>query len=56
MAIACERDLTSGIQEVAEIPVIGIINERPEGPCCNTRVDLNKVEEAIRYFIEGGKE
>ncbi|MGI6587599.1 MAG: DUF116 domain-containing protein [Peptococcia bacterium] len=50
VAIACERDLTSGIQDVEGLPVIGIINERPEGPCANTRVDLVKVEEAIRSF------
>lgn len=56
VAIACERDLTSGIQDIAGIPVIGIINERPEGPCANTRVDLNKVDEAIRYFQKGGND
>ncbi len=50
VAIACERDLTSGLQDVTQIPVIGIVNERPEGPCCNTRVDLQKVEGAIKYF------
>ncbi|MDD2211880.1 MAG: DUF116 domain-containing protein [Clostridia bacterium] len=50
VAIACERDLTSGIQDVEGLPVLGIVNERPEGPCANTRVDLSKVEEAIRGF------
>ena len=50
VAIACERDLTSGIQDVEGLPVIGIINERPEGPCANTRVDLVKVEVAVRNF------
>jgi hypothetical protein len=54
VAIACERDLTSGIQDVVGLPVIGIVNERPEGPCANTRVDLKKVEEAIRFFKQGG--
>lgn len=50
VAIACERDLTSGIQDVMGLPVYGVVNERPEGPCANTRVDLAKVEEAIRFF------
>jgi hypothetical protein len=50
VAIACERDLTSGIQDVSGLPVIGIVNERPEGPCANTQVDLKKVEEAIMFF------
>lgn len=51
LAIACERDLTSGIQDVFPIPVIGVLNERPFGPCCNTRVDLDKVEQAIQGFL-----
>ncbi len=51
LAIACERDLTSGIQDVFPIPVIGVLNSRPYGPCCNTRVDLEKVEQAIQSFV-----
>lgn len=52
LAIACERDLTSGIQDVFPIPVIGVLNERPHGPCCNTIVDINKVELAIKNFLQ----
>lgn len=55
LAIACERDLTSGIQDVFPLPVIGVLNERPFGPCCNTRVDLKKVEQAIKSFIAGNE-
>jgi len=51
VAIACERDLTSGIQNVHPLPVIGIINERPQGPCLNTQVDVERVEEALRFFL-----
>lgn len=51
LAIACERDLTSGIQDVFPLPVIGVLNERPNGPCCNTRIDVQRVEEAVRDFI-----
>lgn len=51
LAIACERDLTSGIQDVFPLPVIGVLNSRPFGPCCNTRVDLKKIEEAIQSFL-----
>ena len=51
VAIACERDLVSGIREVApRVPVIGIPNKRPEGPCKNTEVAADEVEEAIRTF------
>ena len=51
VAVACERDLESGIRETSPIPVLGVINERPCGPCLNTRVDLSRVEEAVLYFL-----
>lgn len=55
LAIACERDLTSGIQDVFPIPVIGVLNSRPHGPCCNTQVNLNKVEQALQGFVANKK-
>jgi hypothetical protein len=51
LAIACERDLTSGIQDVFPLPVIGILNQRPCGPCCNTRVDMVEVEQAVQKLL-----
>lgn len=53
VAVACERDLTSGIQDAHPLPVYGILNERPEGPCYNTRVDLGEVERAVARFATG---
>ena len=50
VAVACERDLTLGIQDVHPVPVYGVINDRPHGPCVNTRVDMDMVETAIRFF------
>jgi hypothetical protein len=50
VAVACERDLSSGIADTYPLPVLGITNERPFGPCLNTRVDLGKIEEAISFF------
>ncbi len=50
IAVACERDLSSGLVDTYPLPVIGILNERPFGPCVNTRVDLAKVQEAITFF------
>jgi hypothetical protein len=47
VAVACERDLASGIADSYPLPVIGIYNERPEGPCINTMVDMKRVEDAI---------
>lgn len=51
VAVACEHDLTSGIQDAYPIPVIGILNDRPHGPCINTKVDIQKVREAILDFL-----
>jgi len=53
VAVACEMDLTTGIQDAYPIPVIGILNERPNGPCINTKADINKVRRAILDFVEG---
>ncbi|MBM7855741.1 hypothetical protein JOC37_002156 [Desulfohalotomaculum tongense] len=52
VAIACERDLASGIQDASPLPVLGVLNERPFGPCFNTQISVPRVEEAIRYFAE----
>lgn len=52
IGVACERDLTSGIQDTYPIPVYGILNNRPNGPCFDTDVDLGRLEEGIRSFIE----
>jgi len=51
IAVACERDLVSGIQDVAPvIPTYAVPNCRPEGPCKNTLVDLGRIEEALILF------
>ncbi len=51
VAIACERDLTSGILDVNPLPVLGITNLRPNGPCFNTDFSMEQLDEAIRFFI-----
>jgi uncharacterized protein len=51
IAVACERDLSSGIQDSYPLPVFGVINHRPHGPCYDTLVDLEKVEEALKTFL-----
>jgi hypothetical protein len=52
IGVACERDLTSGIQDTYPIPVFGILNERPFGPCYDTDVDMARVEEAVKAFLD----
>ncbi len=55
IAVACERDLSSGILDIKKIPVVGILNERPNGPCMNTRVSVKDIEETIQFFIQEGE-
>jgi len=50
IAVACERDLSSGLSDTFPMPILGITNERPFGPCFNTRVDLCRVKNAIALF------
>ena len=52
VAVACERDLTSGIHDTFPLPVYGILNQRPEGPCWNTLVETIEVENALRTFLK----
>jgi hypothetical protein len=52
LAVACERDLSSGIQDTYPLPVFGLLNERPNGPCFDTLVSLPLVETALRRFIK----
>ena len=51
IGVACERDLTSGIQDTYPIPVFGILNRRPNGPCYDTDVDLELVERGMALFL-----
>lgn len=53
VAVACEREMLDGIREALPCPVLGVVNERPEGPCKNTVVDPAEVESAIRWFLNG---
>lgn len=52
IGVACERDLTSGIQDSYPIPVYGILNRRPFGPCNDTDVDLDLVEKGMTTFLQ----
>ena len=51
LAIACERDLMSGIQDVYPLPAVGVLNIRPNGPCYNTRVDIDEVKRVLSQII-----
>ncbi len=51
LAVACERDLSSGIVDSYPLPVWGVLNERPMGPCRNTQVSLHALEEKLEDIL-----
>ena len=51
IGVACERDLSEGIQDTYPIPVYGILNKRPFGPCFDTDIDLDLVEKGLITFL-----
>lgn len=55
IAVACHRDLSSGIQDTYPLPVYGVLNERPHGPCLDTTVSIDRVEEMLHRFIDPSK-
>ncbi|MBI5328583.1 MAG: DUF116 domain-containing protein [Deltaproteobacteria bacterium] len=50
VAVACERDLTSGIQDAYPLPVLAVVNKRPQGYCMGTGVNVEDVRNAINGF------
>ncbi|QGY41967.1 DUF116 domain-containing protein [Pseudodesulfovibrio cashew] len=52
IAVACYRDLASGIQDTYPLPVFGVLNERPHGPCLDTTVAHYLLEEALHRFLK----
>jgi len=52
LAVACERDLAAGIYEMRKLPVFGVLNERPEGPCKNTQVDPEQIATILDRYTK----
>ena len=51
VAVACERDLVSGIQDTLPLPVYGLFNQRPNGTCFNTLVPLDRVRDVLEQVL-----
>lgn len=51
VAVACERDLTSGIRDAYPLPVIGVLNQRPHGPCLDTQIDLSELVSTLDEYL-----
>jgi hypothetical protein len=55
VAVACERDMVSGLHDVAaKVPVLGLTMRLPSGPCKDAAVDLAKFESWVKTFVDGG--
>ncbi len=51
VAVACPRDLSSGILDSASVPVYGVLNSRPNGDCFDTRVDTSRIESVLDLML-----
>lgn len=51
VAVACEKELSDGILAAFPKPVIAVPNLRPEGPCKNTRVNIDDAIAAVKSLI-----
>ncbi len=52
VAVACERDMVSGLHDVAgKIPVLGLTMTLPSGPCKDAVLNLGKLEEWVQAYV-----
>jgi hypothetical protein len=53
VAVACERDMVTGLHDVAaKIPVLGLTMSLPAGPCKDAVIDIAKFEGWVKSFVE----
>jgi len=53
VAVACERDMVSGLHDVAgRVPVLGLTMTLPAGPCKDAGLDLVQLEEWVKVFVK----
>ena len=52
VAVACERDMVSGLHDVAgRLPVLGLTMQLPNGPCKDASLDLVVMEEFVKKYL-----
>jgi hypothetical protein len=52
VAVACERDMVSGLHDVAgKVPVLGLTMTLPAGPCKDALLDLTKLEDWVKAYV-----
>ncbi|MBI2876305.1 MAG: DUF116 domain-containing protein [Candidatus Tectomicrobia bacterium] len=55
VAVACTQEMILGIQDTYPLLVLSIVNEWPNGPCIDTVANLDRIEEAIKFFLGNGQ-
>jgi hypothetical protein len=52
VAVACERDMTTGLRDVAgKLPVLGLTMRLPNGPCRDAAIDLRVMDDWVRGWV-----
>jgi len=52
VAVACERDMMTGLRDVAgKLPVLGLTMQLPNGPCRDAMVDLGLMDRWVRALV-----
>jgi len=52
VAVACERDMVSGLHDVAgKIPVLGLTMTLPSGPCKDALLNLRQLEDWVKAYV-----
>ena len=52
VAVACERDMMTGLRDVAgKLPVLGLTMQLPNGPCRDAVLDLPQMEAWVRGWV-----
>jgi len=52
VAVACERDMMTGLRDVAgKLPVLGLTMQLPNGPCRDAAIDLEQMERWVQGLV-----
>src|SRR5205809_312769 len=55
VAVACERDMMTGLRAVAgKLPVLGLTMRLPNGPCRDAMLDLETMERWVQSLVGAG--
>ena len=56
VAVACERDMMTGLRDVAgKLPVLGLTMQLPNGPCRDASIDLAQMEKWVQGLVGRGE-